>query len=183
MKPGFELRDSSAKGEGVFATKSFKIGDVVITGVIEARLKRNHSHASQIGEFDFVFHAGLTSKVNHSCDPNCGIGVNKSGAHDFVAIKSFSDNEEITFDYAMRNYTIDYFPSKCRCGSKKCRGKITGWKDLTSKKKKDYGKCSAPYLLELDARYARKIKPVNVPASLAPETMEPNYVISDLKSS
>lgn len=183
MKSGFELRDSSAKGEGVFATKSFKIGDVVIVGIIDARLKGNHSHASQIGEFEFVFHAGLTTKVNHSCSPNCGIAVNKSGAHDFVALKDFSEDVEITFDYAMRNYTIDYFPSKCRCGSKKCRGKITGWKDLTSKKKKEYGQVAAPYLLEMDAKYARKIKPIKFPASSTLGTTGASHVISDLKLS
>ena len=183
MESGFELRESPAKGEGVFATKSFKIGDIVIVGIIDARLKGNHSHASQIGEFEFVFHAGLTSKVNHSCSPNCGIAVNKSGGHDFVAIRDFSEDKEITFDYAMRNYTIDYFPSKCRCGSKNCRGKITGWKDLTSEKKKEYGQVSAPYLLEMDAKYARKTKPIKVRTSSTLGTTRAKHVISNLKLS
>lgn len=183
MKSGLELRDSSAKGEGVFTTKSFKTGDVVIVGIIDARLKENHSHASQIGEFDFVFHAGLTSKVNHSCSPNCGIAVNKSGGHDFVAIKDFSEDVEITFDYAMRNYTVDYFLSKCKCGSKKCRGSITGWKDLTSKKKEEYGQFAAPYLLEMDIKYARELKPSKIPASSVLGTARVNHVIPDRKLS
>jgi hypothetical protein len=165
MNCGYELRDSSAKGEGVFATQSFKIGDVVIVGIIEKPLNRNHSHASQIGEFEFVLHAGLTNKVNHSCDPNCGIKVNKCGAHDFVAIKGFAYGEEITFDYAMRNYTVDYFPSECRCGSKKCRGRITGWKDLTRQKKKEYKHVAAPYLLEMDARCSSKVEVIVIPES------------------
>ena len=79
MKNGFELRKSSGKGEGIFATKSFKIGDIVMVGVIKEVLNGNHSHASQIGENEYVLHAGLISKVNHSCDPNCGIGVNETG--------------------------------------------------------------------------------------------------------
>jgi len=33
-------------------------------------------------------------------------------------MKDISVNEEITFDYAMRNYTIDHFPQQCMCGSK-----------------------------------------------------------------
>lgn len=152
MKDGFELRKSSGKGEGIFATKSFKVGDIVMVGVIKEALNRNHSHASQIGENEYVLHAGLISKVNHSCDPDCGIGVNETGAHDFVAMKDISINEEITFDYAMRNYNVDYFPKQCMCSSKRCRCRITGWKDLPDEKKKEYEGFVAPYLLELDAK-------------------------------
>ncbi len=154
MRDGFELRDSSGKGEGVFATKPFEVGDIVIVGVIKEVLNGNNSHASQIGANEYVLHAGLISKVNHSCAPNCGIRLNETGAHDFVAIKDISVNEEITSDYAMRNYLIDHFPKKCMCGSKRCRGRITGWKDLPDQEKKEYEGFVAPYLLELDAKHS-----------------------------
>ena len=154
MKGGFELRKSPGKGEGICATKSFKVGDIVMVGVIKEALNGNHSHASQIGENEYVLHAGLVPKVNHSCNPNCGIRVNETGAHDFVAMKEIGVNEEMTFDYAMRNYSIDYFPKKCMCGSKRCRGRITGWKDLPDEKKKEYEGFVAPYLLELDAKHS-----------------------------
>jgi uncharacterized protein len=147
----FELRESDEKGEGIFAVESFQTGDIVMVGAIEKVVEKNHSHASQVGKNKYVLHAGLISKVNHSCEPNCGIKLNTTGAHDFVAIKAIRPNEEITFDYAMRNYTIDYFPYKCMCGSGKCRCKITGWKDLPESRKKDYAGFVAPYLLELDA--------------------------------
>jgi len=154
MKTGFELRETSEKGEGVFATRSFKAGEIVMVGIIEKVLKENNSHASQVGENEYVLHAGLVCKVNHSCDPNCGIRVNETGAHDFVAIRDIIVNEETTFDYAMRNYGVDYFPKQCMCGSKRCRGKITGWKDLPDKKKKEYEGFVAPYLLALDAKHS-----------------------------
>lgn len=149
---GFELREVPEKGEGIFATKTFTVGDIVMIGMIKNMLNGNHSHASQIGEDEYVLHAGMIIKVNHSCDPNCGIRVNETGAHDFVAIKNICVNEEISFDYAMRNYIIDYFPKTCMCGSKKCRGKITGWRDLSHEKKKEYEGFVAPYLLKLDAK-------------------------------
>ena len=154
MNDGFELRVSDRKGEGIFATRSFKTGETVMVGTIEKRLYENHSHASQIGENEYVFHAGLISKVNHSCSPNSGIRINETDAHDFVAIREITINEEITFDYAMRNYGVDYFPIQCMCGSENCRGRITGWKDLPDERKKIYGGFVAPYLLELDTKHS-----------------------------
>ncbi len=153
MKTGFELRKTSEKGEGVFSNKSSKVGDIVMVGVIKGVLNGNHSHASQIGEYEYVLHAGLISKVNHSCGPNCGIRINETGAHDFTARRDINVNEEITFDYAMRNYGVDYFPKQCMCGSEICRGRITGWKDLPDERKKIYEGFVAPYLLELDAKH------------------------------
>jgi len=45
MKTGFELRETSEKGEGVFATRSFKAGEIVMVGIIEKVLDENNSHA------------------------------------------------------------------------------------------------------------------------------------------
>ena len=84
-----------------------------MVGIIEELVDKNHSHASQIAEFKHALHEGLVSKVNHSCNPNCGVKLNKNGAHDFVARRKIKVNEEITFDYAMRNYHIEYFPAMC----------------------------------------------------------------------
>ncbi len=154
MKDGFELRESAGKGKGVFATRSSRAGEIVMVGLVEKVLEENSSHASQVGENEYVLHAGLISKVNHRCDPNCGIRVNEAGAHDFVAIRDIIVNEEITFDYTMRNWGVDYFPKQCICGSERCRGRITGWKDLPDEWKNEYEGFVAPYLLELDAKYS-----------------------------
>lgn len=122
-----------------------------MVGVIQKdNITQNHSHASQMGEFRFALHAGLITKVNHSCSPNCGIKLNSNGAHDFVAMQTIEVSEEITFDYAMRNYAIEHFPNQCCCGAKKCRGHITGWKDLPAGIKAKYSGFVAPYLIEMD---------------------------------
>ena len=149
---GCEVRESSGKDRGVFATTSFQPNAIVMVGAIKDVLDVNHSHASQIGEAEFVLHAGLISTVNHSCGPNCGIQVNDTGAHNFVAMRDIAIDDEITFDYAMRNYTIDHFPETCTCGADECRGSITGWKDLPDDIKSEYDGFVAPYLLTLDAR-------------------------------
>lgn len=152
MTKGFELQITPGKGEGVFATRSFQRGETVMIGVIQEILDGNHSHASQIGENQYVLHGGLISKVNHSCDPNCGIHVNETDAHDFVAMREIFPAEEITFDYAMRNYSINHFDCLCQCGGKNCRARITGWKDLPEAIKKKYVGFIAPYLLDLDRK-------------------------------
>ena len=154
---GFQLGNCSDRGDGIFTTREFSRGDIVMVGVIEKELQANHSHASQIGKDRYVFHAGMISKVNHSCAPNCGIHVNETGAHDFIAMKKIGANQEVTFDYAMRNYGVDHFPDVCGCGAQTCRGCITGWRDLTDAKKQEYGAYAAPYLRALDAALERVV--------------------------
>jgi len=148
---GHELRSAAGgRGDGVFATPSFRAGETVIVGIIERRLEKNHSHATQVGRSEYVELAGLGPKVNHSCDPNCGIRINDSGAPDLVARRFIARGEEVTFDYAMRNYSIEHFPSRCRCGSRICRGAVTGWKDLPDERKRAYHGLVAPYLLDIE---------------------------------
>lgn len=151
MSTGYQLLNCSNKGEGIFATKRFHANDVVMIGTIEERnVDKNHSHASQMGEHRYVLHGGKITKVNHSCHPNCGIKLNAAGAHDFVAMQTIEIDDEITFDYAMRNYNVEFFPAICCCGAENCRGSITGWKDLPASFKSEYQGFVAPYLLEID---------------------------------
>ena len=56
LKTGFGLRKTSEKGEGIFAAKSFKVGGIVMVGVIKEVLNGNYAHASQIAENKHVLH-------------------------------------------------------------------------------------------------------------------------------
>ena len=150
MNTDIELRTTSGRGEGIFTLRAFEQGETVLLGVLEENDIKNHSHASQLGENKCGFHSGLTSKFNHSCDPNCGIRVNASGAHDFVAMRDMAPHEEATFDYAMRNYRIEHFPDSCACKKEICRGAITGWEGLPQARKTAYSGFVAPYLIEMD---------------------------------
>lgn len=148
---GCELRPAgNGTGDGVFATRDFEVGETVVVGIIERRLQRNDSHATQISQTEFVLHAGFGPLVNHSCDPNCGVRVNDTGAFDIVARGRIVTGEEITFDYAMRNDAVEHFPARCRCGSAFCRGSVSGWKDLPEDRKRAYDGFVAPYLLEIE---------------------------------
>jgi hypothetical protein len=154
---GCELRSAiDDRNEGVFATRDFATGETVLLGVPGRPAPANHSHANQVSPTAFVFEDGLGPKVNHSCDPNCGVRSNPAvDGFDFVALRPIARDDEITFDYAMRNYVIEHFPPRCLCGAAACRGTITGWKDLPAERKAAYGELVAPYLLDADADAAR----------------------------
>jgi len=148
---GVELRPTAGgKGDGVLATRPFAAGETVMVGFLIGALTGNDSHATQVGPGRWALHGGLGPKVNHSCDPNCGVRLNDGQAFDFVARRPIGAGQELTFDYAMRNFTIDHFPSMCLCGAARCRGSVTGWKDLPAARKADYGELVAPYLRMMD---------------------------------
>jgi uncharacterized protein len=146
---GYELRTIEGKGAGVFAIRDFNVGETVVVAVIERRDTENSAHATQVGRCEWVMLGDMGSMVNHSCDPNCGVRLSEAGGPDLVARRAIALGEEITFDYAMRNYTVEYFPRSCRCGAKICRGSITGWKGLPDDRKAAYQGFVAPYLLEI----------------------------------
>jgi hypothetical protein len=148
---GVELRClPDGKGDAVLATRPFMAGETVMVGSLIGALTGNDSHATQVGPDRWARHGGLGPKVNHSCDPNCGVRLNDRHAFDFVARRSIGAGQELTFDYAMRNFTIDHFPAVCLCGAARCRGSVTGWKDLSAARKADYGELVAPYLRAMD---------------------------------
>lgn len=148
-----ELRlTADGKGDGVISTRAFAAGETVMVGFLIGPLTGNDSHATQVAPDRWARHGGLGPKVNHSCDPNCGVRLNPGQAFDFVAREAIAEGEELTFDYAMRNFTIDHFPLDCLCGAAVCRGSVTGWKDLPAERKDDYGLLVAPYLREMDVR-------------------------------
>jgi hypothetical protein len=142
---------ADGKGDAVLATRPFATGDTVMVGFLSGPLTANDSHATQVGPNSWARHGGLGPKVNHSCNPNCGVRLNDVQAYDFVARQPIQAGQELTFDYAMRNFTIDHFPTMCLCGAEQCRGSVTGWKNLPAARKADYGELVAPYLRAMDA--------------------------------
>jgi hypothetical protein len=151
---GLERRSTgTAKGHGVFATVAFSPGDVVVPMNPGRPVSANDTHPNQVGPNEWVIEDGYGPLVNHSCEPNCGIRLNERGGYDFIAMRTIAVGDEVTWDYATRNYSITHFPSMCLCGTAACRGIVTGWKDLADERKAVYVSSGfvAAYLLELDA--------------------------------
>jgi hypothetical protein len=66
-------------------------------------------------------HDGVMMRVNHSCEPNVGLGGNVL----LVSMRDIPAGEELTLDYAM--FLADPgFAMACHCGAAACRGTVTG---------------------------------------------------------
>ena len=127
---GYELRPGSdGKGDGVFATRRFAVGETVVIGTIERRLDRNDAHATQVSATEWVLHGGLGHKVNHSCDPNCESVIENRCVY-IDALRAIEPGEELTYDYQIQREDDD--PPNvdeifaCRCGCVRCRGTMLG---------------------------------------------------------
>ena len=66
-------------------------------------------------------HDGVMMRVNHSCEPNVGIGGNVL----LVSMRDIAAGEEFTLDYALFLTDPD-FAMECQCGAMACRGTVTG---------------------------------------------------------
>ncbi|MCU0666254.1 MAG: SET domain-containing protein [Candidatus Omnitrophica bacterium] len=143
LSPKVYVQYSGIKGRGVFAKSFIKKGEVInICGgaiisqkeydYLEKKLGDFVSHYAHQVEDGFYLLGGCSPGeledddfFNHSCDPTCGI----KGQIVLVALRDIKKGEELTYDYCMTDSGGGvYF--KCRCGTKHCRGKVTGsdWK-------------------------------------------------------
>lgn len=128
---------------------SSRVFELAFNRLLEV-LPRNDRLASQVGLQKYVLFDEITRSVNHSCEPNCGIRGNDQETHEYVALRLIEPDDELTFDYAMRNLDIEFFRGWCLCGMPSCRGLIEGYARLSPQLKKAYSGFVAPYLEELD---------------------------------
>jgi uncharacterized protein len=137
-------------GRGVYARAAIDAGEVVLTGW-GPRVPRSR-HSFQIGPDEHVRIANEIELINHSCEPNCGVLL-PLGAEllQVVALRRVEAGEELTTDYAMHDYEIEFMPAVCLCGSALCRGRVTGYRDLPSERRRAYGRYVAEYLPLLEA--------------------------------
>jgi hypothetical protein len=126
---------SGIEGTGVHAIEAIAGGEVVavkgghvVDGATVAGLPEAiRDSAFQIAADCFLAaltpdeHDGVMMRVNHSCEPNAGIGGNVL----LVSMRDITAGEEITLDYALF-LTDPGFAMECRCGAEACRGTVTG---------------------------------------------------------
>ncbi len=131
-----EIRDNGLNGKGIFAKEFIKKGEMVFikgghiltknevfsTGIINSYFPISDEYF--LGAKNKDEEDDIKLYQNHSCNPNCGL----HGEITFIAMRDINKDEELTTDYAFID-NEDY-KFQCTCGSKNCRGTITGfdWK-------------------------------------------------------
>ena len=143
--------DLTGKGRGIFANALIPAGELLIVfggtvlhaAQLEALSLEERLAVVQIDEDLYLWSvvAGPGDWINHSCEPNAGL----RGQIVLVALRDIRPGEEICYDYAMSDGS-PYDQFECQCGSRLCRGQVTGedWRrsDLIAR----YGSYFSPYL-------------------------------------
>lgn len=120
-----EVKQSAKHGKGLFATRDFSIGEVVVpwenvrtltNEEVQKLPSAEKEYISAVEHGRYVHYGEPERYMNHSCEPNTKA---KDSAN--VAIRDIKKGEEITTDYELEG-ALNAF--KCDCGSTNCRGII-----------------------------------------------------------
>jgi len=117
------VKNSKIEGNGVFANRDFKKGEVVIkwnTDFVlpDEKIKQlPHDELKYVVPYKgkFILQQAPARYVNHSCDPNTHVVDECSD----VAIRDIKKGEEITSDYSASFEDDECM--ECNCGSSNCR--------------------------------------------------------------
>ncbi|MDX8469770.1 SET domain-containing protein-lysine N-methyltransferase [Mesorhizobium sp. VK23B] len=124
------VRDTGGdRGRGIFASRDFLPGEVVMVGLLDRLEKARTAHSIQM---DWNVHALFEEPaifVNHSCDPNLAIVPNRFRAYDFISVQEISPGVELTWDYATSEFECIGVPV-CLCAAANCRQAAGGFSTL-----------------------------------------------------
>ncbi|WP_352500730.1 SET domain-containing protein-lysine N-methyltransferase [Mesorhizobium sp. M0058] len=144
------------RGRGVFSSRKFLPGEVVMIGIIDKLEEERTIYSIQI---DWNIHATFEAPVvfsNHSCNPNLAVVPNRFGAYDFVAVHEIARDVELTWDYATTEFD-SIAVQVCLCSSKNCRGAAGGFSTLPPDHPMLSAAFYAPYLQQPSRRFPRGI--------------------------
>jgi D-alanine-D-alanine ligase-like ATP-grasp enzyme len=137
-QPLYQALYTKSRGFGLFAMRDIAEGEVVQVNEERETVLVSQQHVDKTFDSaklaDFAAYAWPLSErvfctwhadpqkwepINHSCDPNTWLlGLNT------VARRPIAVNEELTIDYSTFCVSNASFP--CSCGTKSCRGVVTG---------------------------------------------------------
>jgi uncharacterized protein len=131
-----EIKKSKIHGEGVFAKKNIKKGEVVFIvkgkiikwDVLDQKTSLYGPDWIGIDKNHWIDPKGAGKYLNHSCKPNCGI----KGKVCITAIKNINIGEEITIDYSISEIDNLWYMD-CTCNSTNCRKKVRSIQFLPKK--------------------------------------------------
>lgn len=142
----FEIKKSKIAGNGVFARKKIKKGEIIcfLNGelcTLDEVIKRINagkeepSDPLEIEDEEYLDLDEISRTFNHSCNPNAFI----QKRNELIALRDIKIGEEITYDYSttmndneekINKAGRTLWTCKCHCGSRNCRGIIDQFKTL-----------------------------------------------------
>jgi len=96
---GVQVADAGHKGMGVFATRAFQTGEIVLSSRQTSVAAERNIYTVQIDWNVHILVDEPAIRINHSYNPNVGVRNNQWGAYDFVALNDIAIGDEICFDY------------------------------------------------------------------------------------
>ncbi len=142
---------SQGKGYGIYTEVDIESADTIFPfygSIVNRTVVHNFNAALQIDANLFLESRETFDEfVNHSCSQNCLVGFSRWV---LVTRRNIKRGEELTFDYNTTEYDLieQGCSFQCRCGSKKCLGKVMGFKYLSSDQKRKIVTCLSPFLIE-----------------------------------
>jgi hypothetical protein len=118
------VRKDDQTGFGVISHKGFKKGDIVaaINGELINEIRQ---HSLQIEPGVHLYDIHFSGYFLHSCSPNVFLDMKNRLV---IATRKIKPGEYLLMDYAQTEDHL-YKQFVCSCGSRNCRGWITGKKD------------------------------------------------------
>lgn len=133
---GLELKFIENIGFGVFATKEYLPGDLVVRGIqLRDAQKSIHSITGPDGR-EYIYNQ-FAETINHNCDPNTGPYSKQGEPWNWYARTAIKPGQEINWAYDWTEPVIGHFnlgssvKSQCLCGSSACRSPLNGFEALS----------------------------------------------------
>lgn len=128
-------------GRTCFAKKNFNIGEVVVMGIGRIIDHQTSKVSIQIGLDKHFLPTKWTGRYwNHSCEPNTYVKTRSDEFPNLVALQRIKCGDEITYSYAMTEYSwcrgAEERVIACKCKSKKCKSKILSFSQLSKSEQK-----------------------------------------------
>ncbi|MCS6988951.1 MAG: SET domain-containing protein [Chloroherpetonaceae bacterium] len=128
--PDVVVKDSSIHGKGVFATKPFEAGEVLMIIAGETINAEECLRREEEGNVYIFYHdddryidVSKTDKiryVNHSCAPNAEVKDRDRDSLYLVAARAIAAGEEITIDYGYEEIYDLCFENNPNCAKEAC---------------------------------------------------------------
>ncbi|MFA6537149.1 MAG: methyltransferase domain-containing protein [Patescibacteria group bacterium] len=112
-------KKSGIQGKGIFTLQEIKAGEEFYRIPLEKLRYENFYRHAYVGNGQYVCDEKVLNFVNHSCDPNVKLDIERIDPV-LIALREIKIGEEITCNYNFTEKSGVF--CECRCGEKNCLG-------------------------------------------------------------